>query len=240
MIGNIDIDFHRFEQSRAEAEKVIEKLDRGPSRKAIIDAGTEGLISALRKHFAQREGEMPKSSGFPWFGQRYPKKYFWRGTRGTSVSEQIRVTLASPSRLLGQVSINSPALKHKLATNPPDIRPKGGRRYLAIPANPIAASWDGMPRDFPGGLRLAFSKTPDGHWLPSLVAASNYKKRSKKSGSESKSFGGSANAGANEVVYWLVHKVKSRHDPAALPTQRAQTNAVTSAVRTAVNRILAR
>ena len=60
MIGNIDIDFHRFEQSRAEAEKVIEKLDRGPSRKAIIDAGTEGLISALRKHFALREKELPK------------------------------------------------------------------------------------------------------------------------------------------------------------------------------------
>lgn len=238
MIGNIDIDFHLFEQSRAEAEKVIEKLDRGPSRKVIIDAGTEGLISALRKHFALREKEMPKSSGFPWFGQRYPKKYFWRGTRGTSVSEQIRVTLSSPSRLIGQVSINSPALKHKLATNPPDIRPKGGRRCLAIPANPIAASWDGMPRDFPGGLRLAFSKTPDGHWLPSLVAASNYKKRSKKTGSESKSFGRSANAGANEVVYWLVHKVKSRHDPAALPTQRDQTNAVTRAVRTAVQRIL--
>ena len=52
MIGNIDIDFHLFEQSRVEAEKVIEKLDRGPSRKVIIDAGTEGLISALRKHFA--------------------------------------------------------------------------------------------------------------------------------------------------------------------------------------------
>lgn len=240
MINSVEIDLMAFEASQKEAEKVIEKIGQTPARKIMIEAGTEGLISVLRKHFALREKELPKSSGFPWFGQRYPKKYFWRGTRGTSVSEQIRVTLASPSRLIGQVSINSPALKHKLAANPPDIRPKGGRRYLAIPANPIAASWDGMPRDFPGGLRLAFSKTPDGHWLPSLIAASNYKHRVKKTGSESKSFGGSANAGANEVVYWLVHKVKSRHDPAALPTQRAKTNAVTSAVRTAVNRILAR
>lgn len=240
MINSVEFDLKAFEDSQAEVEKVIKKLDQGPARKALIDAANEGLIVALRKHFALREKELPKSSGFPYFGQHYPKKYFWRGTRGTSVSEQIRVTFASPSRLVGQVSINSPALAHKLASNPPDIKPKGGNRYLAIPANPIAASWDGMPRDFPGGLRLAFSKTPDGHWLPSLVAASNYKKRSKKTGSESKSFGKSANAGRNEVVYWLVHKAKSRHDPNAMPTQQTQTTAATSAVRTAVKRILAR
>lgn len=240
MIGNIDIDYHRFEQSREETEKVIEKLDRSPARKALIEAANEGLISALRKHFALREKEMPKSTGFPWFGQRYPKRYFWRGTRGTSVAEQIRVTLSSPSRLIGQVSINSPALKHKLASNPPDIRPKGGRRYLTIPANPIAASWDGMPRDFPGGLRFAFSKTPDGHWLPSLIAVANYKKRAKKTGRETKAFGGSGNSGKNEIVYWLVHKVKTRRDLSAMPTQQAQTNAATAAVRTAVQRILAR
>lgn len=177
MIDSVEFDLQAFEASENEADKAFRKFGEEPSRKAMIDAANEGLISALRKHFSQREQEMPKSTGFPWFGQHYPKRYFWRGTRGTSVAEQIRVTISSPSRLIGQVSINSPALAHKLSMNPPEIRPKGGRRLLAIPANPIAASWDGMPRDFPGGLRFAFSKTPDGNWLPSLIAASNYKRR---------------------------------------------------------------
>lgn len=240
MLPKIDIDLHLFEASRDEAEKVINKLDRGPSRKALIEAGNEGVINALRRHFSQREKEAPKSTGFPWFGQRYPKRYFWRGTRGTSVAEKIRVTLSSPARLEGQVSIDSPALKHKLMDNPPPIKPKGGKRLLAIPANPIAAQWDGMPRDFPGGLRFAFSKTPDGHWLPSLIAAQNYKHKAKKSGRESKKFDGTGNAGENEVVYWLVHKVKTRRDLAALPSHSAMVKASETAIRTAVRVILAK
>ena len=144
----------------------------------------------------------------------------------------------------GQVSVNSPALAHKLSTNPPEIKPKGGRRYLAIPASPIASAWDGMPRDFPGGLRFAFSLTPDGHWLPSLIAAANYKKRL-KDGSERKGFTkeGSirgANAGANDVAYWLVHKVKTSHDPRAMPRQSDQTKSATEAVRAAVRKLLSR
>ena len=143
----------------------------------------------------------------------------------------------------GQVSVNSPALAHKLSTNPPEIKPKGGRRYLAIPASPIAAAWDGMPRDFPGGLRFAFSLTPDGHWLPSLIAAANYKKRL-KDGSERKGYNQEgeirgANAGANDVAYWLVHKVKTRHDPNAMPTRSALHDAATVAVGAAVRKLLA-
>ena len=115
---------------------------------------------------------------------------------------------------------------------------------MAIPASPIAAAWDGMPRDFPGGLRFAFSKTPDGHWLPSLIAAANYKKRL-KDGSERKGFNKEgltrgANAGANDVAYWLVHKVKTRHDPNAMPTHAVQQDAATSAVRMAVRKLLLR
>ena len=240
MLPKIDIDLHLFEASRDEAEKVINKLDRGPSRKALIEAGNEGVINALRRHFSQREKEAPKSTGFPWFGQRYPKRYFWRGTRGNSVAEKIRVTLSSPARLEGQVSIDSPALKHKLMDNPPPIKPKGGKRLLAIPANPIAAQWDGMPRDFPGGLRFKFSQTPDGHWLPSLIAAQNYTHKAKKSGRETKKFDGTGNAGENEVVYWLVHKVKTRRDLAALPSHGAMVKASETAIRTAVRVILAK
>ena len=239
MIPSVDIDLALYEASRAEAEKVIKQFETNDSRKTLIEAGNEGIINALRRHFSQREKEAPKSTGFPWFGQRYPKRYFWRGTRGNSVAEKIRITLSSPARLEGQVSIDSPALKHKLSTNPPPIKPKGGKRYLALPANPIAAQWDGMPRDFPGGLRFAFSKTPDGHWLPSLIAAQNYKHKAKKSGRETKKFDGTGNAGENEVVFWLVHKVKTRRDLAAMPHQRVMVKASEDAIRTAVRRILA-
>lgn len=240
MIDSVEFDLQAFEATEKEAEKMFNKLGETPARKTIIEAANEGLVNALRRHFAMREKEMPKAAGFPWFGQRYPKRYFWRGTRGNSVAERIRVTLSSPARLVGQVSIASPALAHKLAENPPPIKPKGGRKYLAIPANSIAAAWDGMPRDFPGGLRFAFSMTPDGHWLPSLIAAENYKHRAKRSGRERKKFDGTGNAGANDVVYWLVHQVKTRRDMSAMPAQRVQTTAVTAAVRAAVQRILAR
>ncbi|MGN0854300.1 MAG: hypothetical protein ACI4R9_02130 [Kiritimatiellia bacterium] len=239
MINSVEFDIQAFEDTKKEAEKVFQKLGETPARKTIIEAANEGLVDALRRHFAMREKEMPKSTGFPWFGRSYPKRYFWRGTRGNSVSEKIRVTQSSPEQLQGQVTIDSPALKHKISDNPPPIKPKGGKKYLAIPANPISAQWDGMPRDFPGGLRLAFSKTPDGHWLPSLIAARNYKRR-KKDGSESNRVSRNGNAGENDIVYWLVHKVRTRHDPNAMPDHRVQIEAATSAVRAAVRRILAR
>lgn len=239
MISSFEIDMLAFERSQEEAQKVINILGEHKAKKTMIEAGSQGVINALKRHFASREKEAPKSTGFPWFGQHYPKRYFWRGTRGNSVAEKIRVTLSSPARLEGQVSIDSPALKHKLSTNPPPIKPKGGKRYLALPANPIAAQWDGMPRDFPGGLRFAFSKTPDGHWLPSLIAAQNYKHKAKKSGRETKKFDGTGNAGENEVVFWLVHKVKTRRDLAAMPHQRVMVKASEDAIRTAVRRILA-
>ena len=215
MIDSIEFDQRAFEASTKGAERSFRRFEEPSARKTLIEAANAGLANALRRHFAMREREAPKSSGFPWFGQTYPKRHFWYGTRGDSVADRIRVTLSSPARLAGRVSINSPALAHKLAANPPEIRPKGGRRYLAIPANPTAAAWAGRPRDFPGGLRFAFSKTPDGNALPSLVAA-----------------GGGA--------YWLVHKARTRRDPNAMPSHGDQSRAATSAVSAAVRQILAR
>ena len=215
MIDSVKFDLRAFEASRKGAERSFRRFEEPSARKTLIEAANAGLVNALRRHFAMRERESPKSSGFPCFGQAYPKRHFWYGTCGDSVADRIRVTLSSPARLVGRVSINSPALAHKLAANPPEIRPKGGRRYLAIPANPTAAAWDGRPRDFPGGLRFAFSRTPDGNVLPSLIAA-----------------GG--------VAYWLVHKARTRRDPNAMPTHGVQSRAAMSAVSAAVRQILAR
>ena len=238
MINSVEISIGEFERSKEAAEKVINALQERPAKKTMIEAGNEGLMSALRKHFAEREKEPRNNSGFPAFGQSYPKKYFWRGTRGKSVAESMRISKSDEEQLVGMVTIPSPALAHKLDPNPPDIKPKG-KKFLALPANPIAAQWDGMPRDFPGGLRFAFSRTQDGHWLPALIAAQNYAKKNRKTGEVKAAFGKGANTGENEVVFWLVHKVKTRHDPKALPPHDAQVSAVASAVRTAVARILA-
>jgi len=220
------------------AAKSVSFLEDDANRKTVIEAANEGLVDSLRRHFAAREKE-PHSIGWWNLGQgTFPKRYFWRGTRGTSVSEKIRTTLISPARLETTVSIESPELVHKLDRNPPPITPKGNRKFLAIPASPVAAQWTGMPRFFPGGLRFAYSKLL-GRWLPALVAASNYK----KSGSKAKRNrlapdGTDGKPGENEVVYWLVHKVKTRRDPRALPSPQDQHSAVRSAVAAAVSALI--
>ena len=230
-----ELEIREFENALKEAEKAVDKLSLPASRKTIIEAANAGLVNGLRRYFRQREQMPGRKDGFPWFGQAYPKSYFWYGTRGTSVAERIRVTLSSPARMVGQVTIASPALARMVAEHPQPIRPKGGRRFLAIPASPLAANWSGMPRDFPGGLRFAFSKTPDGNWLPSLVAASNVKRSGKGSGGVT----ASGKKGAGSVVYWLVHKVNPRRDRTAMPSIHEQKAFARSSVAVAVKRILA-
>ena len=215
------------------ATKAVSFLEDAGNRKTVIEAANEGLANALRRHFSNRERE-PHAVGWWNIGQgAFPKRYFWRGTRGTSVAEKIRTTLVSPARLEAQIAIDSPALAHKLNPNPPPIRPKGGRRYLAIPVNPNSAQWTGMARDFPGGLRFAYSRLA-GHWLPCLIAASNYKNGKGRFTSSGKG----TKTGENEVVYWLVHQVATRHDPRALPDANEQRSAVQGAVMTAVANLL--
>lgn len=231
----MELEIKGLESGLQGAGRAAEALLRPESRKAIIEAANAGLVNGLRRHFRQRERAPGRSDGFPWFGQAYPKRYFWYGTRGTSVAERIRVTLSDPERMAGRMTISSPALARMVSPNPGPIRPTGSRRCLAIPASPLAAGWTGMPRDFPGGLRFAFSRTPDGHWLPSLVAASNVRRTSRGAGGVAK--GGKTGAGA--VVYWLVHKANPRRDPEALPTAGEQRAAVRDAVAAAVRRILA-
>ncbi|MBQ8124459.1 MAG: hypothetical protein IJ173_01100 [Kiritimatiellae bacterium] len=229
-----ELELEEFETALKEAEKAVDKLFLPASRKTLIEAANAGLVNGLRRYFRQREQLPSRKDGFPWFGQSYPKSYFWYGTRGTSVAERIRITLSSPTRLVGQVTIASPALARMTAENPQPIRPKGGRRYLAIPASPLAANWSGMPRDFPGGLRFAYSRTPDGNWLPSLVAASNVKRAGKGVGGVV----AGGKKGSGTVAYWLVHKVNPRRDRTAMPSIHEQKAFARDAVAVAVKRIL--
>ena len=217
----------------AAASKNVCFLENEDNRRTLIEAANEGLASALRRHFAARERE-PHVVGWWNNGATYPKRYFWRGTRGTSVAEHIRTTLVSPQRLEAQVSIDSPALKHKLAQNPQPIRPTGGRKYLAIPASPQAAQWTGTARDFPYKLRFERWRRPNGSWISALIARQNFLT---KSGRWNKSGKAKLRQGQGQVVYWLVHQVRTRHDPNALPSNSTMSSAVNAAVSNAIRHI---
>ena len=215
------------EQQAQVAAKNIQFLENEGNRKTVIEAADSALVASLRRHFADREKE-PHVVGWWNRGLAYPKRYFWRGTSGTSVAEKIRTTLVSPQRLEAQVSIDSPALKHKLANNPPPIRPKGGRKFLAIPASQQAAQWTGTARDFPYKLRFERWRRPDGSWISALIARQNFLTKSGKA---------KLRQGQGQVVYWLVHQVRTRHDPNALPSNPVMTSAVNAAVANAIRHI---
>ena len=48
MINSVEFDLKAFEDSQAEVEKVIKRLDQDSARKTLIEAANEGLIVALR------------------------------------------------------------------------------------------------------------------------------------------------------------------------------------------------
>lgn len=215
------------------ARKLLGKLD-ATVLPTVLQAAGAGVRNASIKHFRTRNSEPSRSDGFPRFGESYPKSNFWSGV-AKSVGE---VTVQGDT---ATISIASPALAHKADPNPPVIKPKGGRRYLAIPANARAAGFPGMPRDFLGGdMRFGFAQTPDGRTLPALLATRDHLrtvKKGKKAGQRVMAAGRSATTGVSTVQYWLVRKVQTRHDPNALPEDAALTNAATCAAQTALNQL---
>lgn len=216
------------------AKKMLGKIDAGAVQ-TILQAAAAGVRNASIKHFRTRNSEPSKSEGFPRFGESYPKSNFWSGV-AKSVGE---VTVQGDT---ATVSISSPALAHKADTNPPVIKPKGGRKYLAIPANARAAAHAGMPRDFLGGsMRFGFAQTPDGATLPALLATRDHLKtvkRGKKAGQRlATAIDAQQTSGHGDVQYWLVRKVQTKHDPNALPSDESLTTAATRAAQTALNQL---
>lgn len=208
----------------AEALAIADSASSKEVAAAVVEAAGEGVRAATIRHFREREREPRKSEGFPAFGQEYPKRHFWAGTRGNSVAEAVGKGERRGDELT--ISINSPALAHKANPNPPEIRPKGGRRLLAIPANARAAGFDGPARDFmSGNLGFGFAKTPDGRLLPALVAKNHYLRRVSKGARAGElavaKASQRATEGAGDAQFWLVRKVRTPHDPKALPDEGA-------------------
>lgn len=212
----VSIDTTRLKVDLEAAKKAVTPLADPVNRKALIDAALAGLVNCLREHFRYKESLPQKISGFPWFGQSHPKRYFWSGTSGSSLSEMIRITKSDPATLSGEVSIPSSALARLLSSNPAPIRPTPPRKYLAVPASPAAAAFQGMPHDFPSTLKFSYSSTPSGKRLPSLVEAA-------LSPSQTPS-----------PIYWLIRSANPPTDPTALPSDSAFVAAVSSALRSAL------
>ena len=119
---------------------------------------------------------------------------------------------------LAAVEIDSPALAHKLADPPPPILPKGGRRYLAVPADDAASLFDDMPRANPRLRGKPFGRAPhpDGGDRPALVDE-----------------GGGP-------VYWLIRKASTPRDPRALPPEADLSSAALSAASAALGSLFSK
>jgi len=202
----------------------------------ILQAAGAGVRNAAVAHFRARNSEPARSAGFPRFGESWPKSNFWSGVAESVGEVEVFGDTAT-------IAISSPALAHKADPNPPPITPKGGRKYLAIPANARAAGFPGMPRDFLGGaMRFGYAATPDGALLPALLATRDHLRtvtRGRQAGRRvATAIDKQQKSGHGDVQYWLVRQVQTSHDPAAMPDPPALANAATRAAQTALNQLL--
>ncbi len=208
------------------AMKLLGKLD-AKAMHTVLEAAADKVRDTAITHFDKRNTEPANSAGFPRFGQVYPKSNFWAGVASSVGKVSIQDDTAT-------INIASPALAHKAADNPPPITPKGGRKYMAIPANARAAAFDGMPRSFLfGNMRFGFAETPEGIMMPALLATREHMriiKRGKKAGQRVVTDNyKQQTSGHGDVQYWLVRKVQTHHDPNAIPSEESLKTAATRA-----------
>jgi len=217
----------------SQALKSIEQFSSDTSVRFVVEAAGAGARAAMIRHFRARNSEPASSSGFPRFGEQWPKSNFWSNVAKSVAEVTVQGDIAT-------IAIDSPALAHKADANPRPITPKGGRRFLAIPANARAAGWQGMPKDFPVEMRFGYAPTPEGKWMPALLAKDNHLRRvskGKNAGALVRAAGKSATLGVSSVQYWLVRKVQTKNDPRAIPTDATLSEAATKAADSAVRQL---
>ena len=218
------------------------RLASPAAQRAVMEAVGADVRNKAIAHFRAREQEPEKTDGFPKFGQAFGKRGFWAGTKGTSVAEAVGAPDFDAGDGSVTVPIDSPALAHKADPNPPLITPKGGRKFLAIPANARAAAWQGMPRDFDvsGGLVFGMVKGEDGRLRPALVAKENHLRslsKGARKGLYVKAAGDKATAGAGAPQYWLVRRVQTAHDPRAMPDTAALSQSANARAASVIDRL---
>jgi len=224
----------QIECNIAPALKTVRSLS-ATAMQTVLQAATAGVRVSVIKHFRSRNSEPANSSGFPRFGESWAKSNFWSKVANSVGETSIQGDTAT-------IAIASPALAHKADINPPAITPKGGRKYLAIPANARAAANPGMPRDFLGGsMRFGFGQTPDGRMMPALLATRDHMrtiKRGNKAGQRvATTIDAQQTSGHGDVQYWLVRKVQTKHDPNAIPQDDVLVTAASRAASAAIRQL---
>ena len=199
---------------------------------ASTEAAVMGTEVELRNHFAGLQ-RRPRRDGLRSTG-------FWFGADGNSVAEHITGGQTNPDGT-AQITIASPELGHKIKGG--TIRAADyGHPYLTIPANDEAAAAPQGARSF--RTRIEWVEHPDGGVRPALVAEGNYvaARRNNKTGKVSRRVthvAARANAGADDVLFWLVRQVTHQPMADALPTQSTLDNAAFEAAEDAIAGLVA-
>jgi len=176
----------------SEALTALKTISDPKTEKMVLEAAGRAARSEAVAHFRERDKEGSAPPTLPFEG-RMPKRHFWIG-----VSRAVANPLYDPGDGSVLIRIDSPALAHRANPNPPLIRPKGGRQFLAIPANARAASWDAMPRDAVSGGARFLRPTRD---------------------ERGRRYNARQLAASNVPIWWLVKSVQTKHDPRAMPDE---------------------
>ena len=211
-------------------EGLLQELDvlgDPANQRTLVEAAAMGVEVALRDHFASLQTR-PRKDGLQSQG-------FWSGTDGNSVAEQISGhTLADTH---AQVIIDSPELRYKLTGG--TIRAADyGKRWLTIPATNEAAASPTGARGFQA--RVEWREHPDGGVRPALVAGADYMRRApgERRGRRTRD-PQRANAGAGDVLYWLIEQATHQAMPEAMPQQTTLDDAARDAAADALDALLA-
>lgn len=179
--------------------------DLAAIRQPILEGAAIGIEALLREHFSELQSR-PRRDGLT-------HGYFWSGTGGNSVAEQISGHVISGDT--ATIAIDSPPLAHKL-TGGTISAADYGHTYLTIPATDAAVKAPRGARSFT--THISWEEHPDGGLRPALVSGTD--------------------RGSGSVLYWLVRSVTHRPMPDALPTDSACADAAQAAALDVIDALL--